>query len=143
MHIQNFIKIHPFGLKILMKNTFLHQSRVITLLLINEFNPFAIPNHSSLISMFMQSLKKIGQKLLKLELDSGNEALMDGWIDRRTDGRSKGSGGWLGRAMVLSSFQCRGVLLLWRMVEQRYAVLAAGGGQVSCFFFLVYSIFLF
>ena len=33
--------------------------------------------------MSMQSLKKIGQKLLKLE--SGNEALMDG---RRTDGQT-------------------------------------------------------
>ena len=43
----------------------LHQSRAITLLFINEFSPFAIPNHSFLISM--QSLKNIGQKLLKLE----------------------------------------------------------------------------
>ena len=31
---------------------------------INEFSPFGIPNHSSLISMSMQSLKKIGHKLL-------------------------------------------------------------------------------
>ena len=53
----------------------LHQSRAITLLFINEFSIFAIPNHSSLISISMQSLKKIGQKLLKLE--SGNEGLMD------------------------------------------------------------------
>ena len=50
----------------------------------HEFNTFAIPNHSSLISMSMQNLKKIGQKLLKLE--SGNEALMDGWMDRQMDG---------------------------------------------------------
>ena len=91
MHIQNFIKIHPFVPKILRKHTFLHQSRAITLLLINEFNPFAIPNHSSLISMSVQSLKKIGQKLLKLE--TGKEAMMDGWIDKRTDGYSKGSEG--------------------------------------------------
>ena len=42
----------------------------------NEFSPFAIPNHSSPTSMSMQRLKKIGQKLLKLE--SGNEALTDG-----------------------------------------------------------------
>ena len=66
-HIQNFIKIHPFVLKILKKNTFLHQSRAIMLLFINELSPFAIPNHSSLVSMSMQSLKKIVQKLLKLE----------------------------------------------------------------------------
>ena len=50
-------------------------SRAITPLFIYEFSPFAIPNHSSLISMSMQSLKKIGQKLLKLE--SRNEALTD------------------------------------------------------------------
>ena len=59
--------------------TFLHQSRAITLLFINEFSLFAIPNHSSPISMSMQSLKKIGQKLLRLE--SGNEALTDGRTD--------------------------------------------------------------
>ena len=40
----------------------LHQSRAITLLFINEFSPFAIPNHSSLISISMQNSKKIGQK---------------------------------------------------------------------------------
>ena len=45
----------------------LHQSRAITQLLINKFSPFAIPNHSSLIAMSMQSLKKIDQKLLNLE----------------------------------------------------------------------------
>ena len=58
---------------------------------------------------------------------------------------------WLGRAMVLGSFQCRGVLLLWNMVGQGPAVLAAGAGQVLLFlvvvffFFchLVYPIFLF
>ena len=32
-------------------------------------------------------------------------------------------GGWLGRAMVLGSFQCWGVLLLWHMVGQGPAVL--------------------
>ena len=37
--------------------------------------------------MSMQSLKKIGQKVLKLE--HGNKALMDGQIDGRTmDGRT-------------------------------------------------------
>ena len=41
------------------------------MLFINEFSPFAIPNHSSPLSMSMQSLKKIGQKLLVKE--SGNE----------------------------------------------------------------------
>ena len=79
LYIQNFSKIHQFVLKILRKNTFLHQSRAITLLFINKFSPFAIQNHSYLISMSMQSLKKIGQKLFKLE--SGNKALTDGWIN--------------------------------------------------------------
>ena len=65
MHTQNFIKIHPLVLKKLRKNTFLHQSRAINLFFINKFSPFAILNHSSLISMSMQSLKTIGQKLLK------------------------------------------------------------------------------
>ena len=74
MHIQNCIKIHPLGLKILRKNTFLHQSRAITLLFINEFSSFAIPYHSSLISMSMQNLKKICQKRLKLE--SGNDSFI-------------------------------------------------------------------
>ena len=53
MHTQNFIKIHPIVLKILRKNTFtfLHRSRAITLLFINEFSPFAIPNHLPDISV--------------------------------------------------------------------------------------------
>ena len=37
---------------------------------------------------------------------------------------------WLGRAMVLGSFQCRGILLLRHMVGQGPAVLAAGSGWV-------------
>ena len=42
---------------------------------------------SSPIPMSMQSLKKIGQKVLKLK--HGNEVLMDGQTDgRMTDGRS-------------------------------------------------------
>ena len=36
--------------------------------------PSTIPNHFFIISTLIQSLKKIGQKLLKLE--SGNELLM-------------------------------------------------------------------
>ena len=49
-----------------------HKSRAITLD-VSEWNyPIAIPYHSSLIPMFMQSLKNIGRKVLKLEY--GNEA---------------------------------------------------------------------
>ena len=40
--------------------------------------------------------------------------------------------GWV-RAMVMGSFQCRGVVLLWHIVWQRPAVLAAGAGRVGCF----------
>ena len=45
--------------------------------------------------------------------------------------------------MVLGSFQCRGVLLLWHMVGQGPTVLSAGAGRVGYFlvFHLVYPIF--
>ena len=104
LHIQNLIEIHKlihkittfirYNMDLLYINAYtkfyqnssicsedieekhiLHKPRAITLLFINEFSPFAIPNHSFLISVSMQSLKKISQKLLKLE--SGNEALTD------------------------------------------------------------------
>ena len=39
--------------------------------------------------------------------------------------------GWLGWAMVLGSFQCRGVRLLLHIVGQGPAMLAAGAGRVS------------
>ena len=54
--------------------------------------------------------------------------------------------GWLSRAMVLGSFQCRGILLLRHMVGQGPAMLAAGAWSVGClifFFRLIYPIFLF
>ena len=54
--------------------------------------------------------------------------------------------GWLGLAMVLGSFQCWGVLLLWHMVAQGPAVIAAGAGwmgYVLCFLDFVYPIFFF
>ena len=64
----------------------------ITLLFQNEISPLATPYHSSPILMSMQSLKKIGQKALKLE--HGNEARQtDGRTDDgRTDGHSKFGG---------------------------------------------------
>ena len=71
MHMQNFIEIHLFILKILTKMHFGHKSRAVTLLFLNEIIPLAIPYHSSPIPMSMQSLKKIGKKVLKLE--HGNE----------------------------------------------------------------------
>ena len=52
----------------------------------NEISPLAIPYYYSPIPMSMQRLKKIGQKVLKLE--HGNEAL----TVRRTDGHSKFGG---------------------------------------------------
>ena len=53
------------------KMRFGHKSRAITLLFLNKIIPFAIPYHSSPIPIPMQSLKKIGKKVLKLE--HGNE----------------------------------------------------------------------
>ena len=49
-------------------------------------------------------------------------------------------GGW-DRAMLLGSFQCRGVLLLWYMVGQGPAVLA--GCFFVCLFHLMYPILVF
>ena len=89
MSMQNLEKIGKKVLKLEHGNevqSIFHTSRAITLLLQNEISPLAVPYHSSLIPMSMQSLKKIGQKVLKLE--HGNEMLMDrqtdGW---QTDGR--------------------------------------------------------
>ena len=87
MHMQNFIEICLFILKILTKKHFGHKSRAITLLFLNEIIQLATPYHSSRIPMSMQSLKKIGQKVLKLE--HGNEALTDVRTDgQRTDTQS-------------------------------------------------------
>ena len=54
--------------------------------------------------------------------------------------------GWLGRAMVLSSFQCRGVLLLWHMVGQGLLCLQQvryGWAVFFFFFFFFFLLFLF
>ena len=48
---------------------------------------------------------------------------------------------WLGWAMVLVSFQCRGVVLLLHIVGQGPSVLAAGAGQVGYIFFYFSYIF--
>ena len=45
----------------------------------------------------------------------------------------------LGQAMVLGSFQCRIVLMLWHMVGQGHAVLAEGAGWVGCFVCVCFS----
>ena len=50
-----------------------HQSRAITLDLIDAIYPSTTPNHFFLISTLIKSLKKISQKMLKIE--SGNEFL--------------------------------------------------------------------
>ena len=48
------------------KTHFLHKSRAMTLLFLNDISLFAIPNHSSPISTPLQSLKKIGKKTPKV-----------------------------------------------------------------------------
>ena len=47
---------------------------------------------------------------------------------------------WLGWAMVLGSFQCRGVLLLLHIVGQGPAVLGAGAGRVGCIFLYIFHL---
>ena len=54
-----------------------HKSRAITLLFLNEIIPLAIPYHSSLIPMSMQSLKKIGKKVLKGEHGDKAQSIFD------------------------------------------------------------------
>ena len=57
--------------KFLQQCNFEHKSRAITVRSFQEIYPSTIPNQSLPVSTNMQSLKKIGKKLLKLE--SGNE----------------------------------------------------------------------
>ena len=56
---------------------FRHESRAITLLFLNEIIPLAIPYHSSPIPMSMQSLKKTGKKVLKLEQGNKAQSIFD------------------------------------------------------------------
>ena len=65
------------------KKHILHESRTITLLFINECRLFAIWNHSSLISMSMQSLQNIDQKLFTFKPETKRW-----WTYRQTDGRT-------------------------------------------------------
>ena len=44
--------------------------------------------------------------------------------------------GWLGWAMMLGSFRCRGVLLLLHIARQGPTVLAAGAGWVGYIFYI-------
>ena len=44
------------------------------------------------------------------------------------------------RSMVLDSFQCRGVLLLWHMIGKGPVVLAAGVGQLFIYICFISSI---
>ena len=59
------------------KMHFGHKSRAITLLFLNDIIPLAIPYHSSPIPMSMQSLKKIGQKVLNLEHRNKVQSIFD------------------------------------------------------------------
>ena len=79
-----FIKILSFVLKLLRKNTFLHQSRTITLLFTHEFSSFAIPNHSSPISMSMQ-FEENRSKTTQVRV---RKRSVDGRTDVLTDGRT-------------------------------------------------------
>ena len=50
--------------------------------------------------------------------------------------------GWLGWAMALGSFQCRGILLLLQIVGQGPAVFAAGAGRVGYIYFSFFRFFI-
>ena len=54
-----------------------HESRAITMLFLNEIIPLTIPYNSSLIPMSMQSLKKIGKKVLKLQHGNSAQSIFD------------------------------------------------------------------
>ena len=60
--------------KFLQKCNFEHKSRAITVRSFHEMYPSTFPNQSLPVSTNMQSLKKIGKKLL--ELESGNKKKM-------------------------------------------------------------------
>ena len=97
MSMQSLKKIGKKGTKVRARKQsakhFWHTSRAITLFFQNEISPLAIPYHSSPIPMSMQSLKKIGQKILKLAQKQSVDGQMDGWwTDGRTDGHSKFGG---------------------------------------------------
>ena len=51
--------------------------------------------------------------------------------------------GWLGWAMVLGIFQCRGVLLLLHTAGQGPTVLAAGAGRVGYIYIYIFFFFFF
>ena len=59
------------------KKHFGHKSRAITLFFLNEIILLAIPYHSSPITLSMQSLKKIGKKVLKLEHRNEAQSIFD------------------------------------------------------------------
>ena len=64
-------------------------------------------------------------------------------LNSKSKKNRKRTSGWLGRAMVLGSFKCRGVQLLWPMEGQGPAVLSAGAGSVGCFFVCLFVFFFF
>ena len=110
-----------------------HQCLILDLVdTICDFNPYKTNFHAFKFSHF-QSLYLWKQKttlpicLYMLEA-----------MQRSQNGQCFQSG-WLGRAMVLGSFQCRGVLLLWHMVGQGPAVLAAGAGWLGHVFFFFFK----
>ena len=60
--------------------------RQITLSKTDKICPLTIPNHSPLIYMGMQNFNEIHKEIFKL--GSGNQALMDGQMDRHSEGKT-------------------------------------------------------
>ena len=75
---------------------------------------------------------------------SGNpkvHAIISQWCNTFQKCNPPDFAGWLGWAIVLDSFQFRGVLLLLHIVGQGPAVLAAGAGRVGYIFLYFTSSF--
>ena len=106
MSMQSLKKIGKKGTRARKRSAkhFWHTSRAITLLFQKEISPLAIPYHSSPIPMSMQSLKKMGQKVLNLE--HGNEAVTDRRMDGRRMDRHSKFGGY---NIIPHHFLCGGV----------------------------------
>ena len=77
MHMKILLKFVYSFLRYWPKMHFGHKSSAITLLFLNEIVPLAIPYHSSPIPVPMQSLKKIGKKILKLEHRNEVQSIFD------------------------------------------------------------------
>ena len=134
--IPNGSRAMEFFRKLIGDTQFHKLSRGLGIALTDDKCHFAIP-----LARFCQyqCVRKILSNYSKSFNSYGHFSQIDQKRDTQGDYRAHVTiCGWLGRAMVLGSFQCRGVLLLSHMVGQGPAVLAAGAGRVFFFFFFFF-----